>query len=394
MDIASRISTLAKNAGGSGIRRVFDLAVKLKDPINLSIGQPDFPVPDSIKDAAIDAIRGARNGYTPTQGIPPLRERLIAHIERDLGWKVGADDAAPAMIVTSGTSGGLMLAAMSLLDPGDEMIVPDPYFVLYPFLGQLAHAKAVPCDTYPDFRLTAERVAPLITERTKAVLLCSPGNPSGVVSTRRDCEELLKLCRERGIVLISDEIYDEFAFSDATTDVAAGDASWKRCPSPARLPGAQDSVLLIRGFGKTYGITGWRMGYAAGPKPLIDAMQRLQQYTYVCAPTPFQYGSIAALDVDMAPIVAEYETRRDMVVSRLREVTEVTTPGGAFYAFVKIPERMKMTGAQFFEKAAEQKVLVVPGGTFSRRDTHFRLSFATARPQLEKGLELLVGLMR
>jgi aspartate/methionine/tyrosine aminotransferase len=187
------------------------------------------------------------------------------------------------------------------------------------------------------------------------------------------------------VLLISDEIYDEFTYSEARTKGV--------CPSPCRFPGAQEHCLLIRGFGKTYGFTGWRMGYASGPRALIETMIRLQQHVYICAPTPLQAGAVAALDVDMSAQIAAYRRRRDMVVERLSSVTDVPHPGGAFYAFVKVPERMKMTASEFKDLAKTKRVLVVPGRAFSSRDTHFRLSYAVEERILERGVEELVKLM-
>jgi aspartate/methionine/tyrosine aminotransferase len=252
--------------------------------------------------------------------------------------------------------------------------------------------RAVGCDTYPDFRLTAERVEPLITERTKLVLLNSPSNPAGAVLSDRECRDLLELCRARNVLLISDEIYDQFTYAESRTQ-ARPDGPLA-CPSPAREAGADSDVLLVRGFGKTYGVTGWRMGYAAGPKTLIEQMAKLQQYTYVCAPTPSQHAAIAALDVDMSAHIAAYQRRRDLVVERLSAVTEVTTPGGAFYAFVKVPERLGVSATAFVDRCIERSVLVIPGGVFSDRDTHIRLSFATDPDALERGLDIMVDLMR
>ncbi|MBZ0172060.1 MAG: pyridoxal phosphate-dependent aminotransferase, partial [Phycisphaerales bacterium] len=290
MDTATLLSDRARAIDASGIRRVFELASTLLDPINLSIGQPDFPVPTALKKAAVDAINNDQNGYTLTQGSPALRERIAAHLKKDVGWgcalKPGGD--GPGVTVTSGTSGALHLAFLSLLSPGDEIVIQDPYFVSYPELATMCGAKAVLCDTYPDFRLTAERVEGMITERTKAVLYCSPSNPSGVALSESECRDLLDLCRSKGVLLIADEIYDEFAFSNARTQPAVGDPKKLRCPSPARFAGSEEDVLLIRGFGKTYGCTGWRLGYAAGPAPVIGAMAKLQQYTFVCAPSPLQ----------------------------------------------------------------------------------------------------------
>lgn len=392
MSIAHLVSERARRTEASGIRRVFELGARLKDPINLSIGQPDFPVPEGVKNAAIAAIRADRNGYTLSQGIPELREAIAKDLEHDIGWRVEA--GGPGLIVTAGTSGAIMLAMLALLNPGDEIILPDPYFVAYPHMARLCDARAVLCPTYPDFRLTASRVEPLITARTKAVMLNSPGNPTGVVASERECVELLELCRDKRVLLISDEIYDRFTFSDGATSWSTGTPRVARCPSPARLPGASGGVLLVRGFGKTYGLTGWRMGYAAGPRELIDEMTKLQQYTYVCAPSMAQWGCIAALTTDMGGPIAEYQSRRDMVVSRLSSVTDVASPGGAFYAFPRVPESAGGSGTRVVERAVERGLLVIPGGVFSTRDTHLRLSFAAPRARLERGLDILCDLFK
>lgn len=407
MDWQHAIASRSAAINGSGIRRVFDMGAKLKDPVNLSIGQPDFPVPAPIKQAAIDAIQHDRNGYTPTAGIPELRKRVAEHLSRDLGWdtrrpgELARDATAPqpgsnadtAMLITSGTSGGLVLACMALLNPGDEVIIPDPWFVLYPHMAGVCQAKAVACDTYPDFVLTAQRVEKLITPRTKAVVACSPGNPAGVVASAKAQRDLLALCQSKGIVLISDEIYDEFAFSECRNEAMVAGGTANRCPSPARAPGASANTLVIRGFGKSYGVTGWRLGYAAGPTALLAEMTKLQQYLYVCAPTPLQHGAAAAFDVSLEPMVAEYERRRNMVIEKLSRVTEVSMPGGAFYAFPKVPTKLNMTGEQFFEAAYANNVLLVPGKAFSSRDTHIRISFATPLAKLEEGLDVVCKLM-
>lgn len=384
----------------SGIRKIFQLAATLEDPINLSVGQPDFPVPEPIRAAAIEAINAGANGYTQTQGDPVLLSRIGEWLKTDLGWDSAPfpspdreGDGTPRHIVTTGTSGALQLLFTSLLGPGDECVIPDPYFVSYPHLATLTGAKAVACDTYPDFRLTAARVEPLLTDRTKFVLLNTPGNPAGVVSSKQDCLELFELCRSRGVLLVTDEIYDEFCFAEGLTDVAAGDPSVPRCPSPARVDGAHESVLLIRGFGKTYGCTGWRLGYAAGPQAIIDQMAKIQQYTYVCAPTPLQAGVAACFDTSMHEEIAEYKARRDLVIEALSPHVRLTTPAGAFYAFFEVPEAMGLTGTQFVELGMKHKLLTIPGGCFSKRDTHVRLSYATKPESLRKGLELIVKLV-
>ncbi len=374
------ISRRAKSIDASGIRKVFDLAAKLKDPINLSIGQPDFPVPERMKRAAIDAILEDRNGYTVTQGIPPLLDAIWRRLGSEVQWR--GPSAESGAIVTSGTSGGLLLAFMCLLDAGDEAIVPDPYFVMYPQLGALTGGTIVTCDTYPDFRMTAARVEKLITPRTKVVLINSPSNPCGVVLRERELADLVDLCRAKGILLISDEIYDEFIFDDAKEE--------GRFPTPARY--TQD-LLLIRGFGKSYGCTGWRLGYAAGPHDLIQAMARLQQYTFVCAPSMAQWGVVPAFEIEMTEEVERYRARRDLVLDAFKGVAHVPQPGGAFYCFVEVPPQLGITASEFVDRSIEKSVLIIPGKVFSGRDTHFRLSYATREDKLRQGLSILRTLM-
>jgi aminotransferase len=382
LDVSKILSRRVQSVDASGIRKVFDLAAHLKDPINLSIGQPDFPVPDLLKQAAIKAIEENRNGYTQTQGCPELLRAIWNRLGSEIGWTNEPQHGLSA-IVTSGTSGALVLGMMAVLDPGDEAIVPDPYFVMYPQLSALTGGKMVLCDTYPDFRMTAERIEKLITPRTKAVLVNSPGNPTSVVLNSRELQDIVDLCRAKGILLISDEIYDEFTFSESRED--------GRFPTPARV---SRDCLLIRGFGKTYGCTGWRLGYVAGPHEIVQSIAKLQQYTYVCAPSMAQYAAAHAFEVDMRPWVDRFEKRRDTVLAAFDGVAQVARPGGAFYAFVEVPPSLGMTASQFVEKAIERSVLVIPGKVFSTRDTHFRLSFAAKEETLARGLDVLRGLMR
>jgi aspartate/methionine/tyrosine aminotransferase len=380
IDFATMISERARKLDISGIRKVFELGARLKDPINLSIGQPDFPVPQPLKQAAIQAINADRNGYTLTQGVPELLNAISRRLASDVGWTVPSNDLG--LMATSGTSGALVLAFLALMNPGDEAIVADPYFVLYPALGPLTGASIITCDTYPDFRLTAERVEPLITKRTKLLVVNSPSNPCGVVLSGAELQDLLDLCDRHGILMISDEIYDQFAYDDAREG--------GRCPSPAHM---SDRLLLIRGFGKTYGCTGWRLGYVAGPRPLVEQMTKLQQYTFVCPPSIAQVAMAEAFKVDMSSQISTYQRRRDLVVDGLRPVTDVGAPGGAFYAFVQVPRRLGLTATQFVERAIERNVLVIPGHVFSRRDTHFRLSFAVPEAKLNAGVAILREMM-
>ncbi len=379
LDLERLFSRRALSIDASGIRRAFELGASIEDPINLSIGQPDFPVDDRVKKAAIRAIEGNRSGYSLTQGLPELRTSIWRALEADLGWRHGEGED---LIVTVGTTGALVLAVLALIEDGDEVILPDPYFVAYPQFVKMAGGRAVFCNTYPDFRMTADRIAALITPKTKMVMVNSPSNPCGAVLSARELADIVHLCDERGVLLVTDEIYDAFTFPDA---LEGG-----RCPSPARL---SKSLLLVRGFGKSYGCTGWRLGYAAGPRALIQRMAILQQYLFVCAPTPLQAAASEFFHVDLAPIIARFVKRRDMVVEALDGLTTLVAPQGAFYAFIEVPKHLGLTGTQFAERVVAQKLIVVPGGVFSSRDTHFRISLAAPEEKLAAGLEVLRRVM-
>jgi aspartate aminotransferase/aminotransferase len=356
----------------SGIRKVFDLAAKMKNPINLSIGQPDFSVPDEIKRAAIDAINADRNGYSQTQGIPDLRERLQADLQKEYGHE------DRRVLVTSGTSGALVLAMLALVDPGDEVIIFDPYFVMYPALVAMVGGKAVYVDTYPDFRIDLDKVAAAITPRTKLILFNSPANPTGVVADVDAARGLADLAAKRNIALLSDEIYRLFCY-DAPL------------PSPAQW---NADTIVVDGFSKSYAVTGWRLGWVHGPAAIIDKMTMLQQYTFVCAPHPLQWAAIAALGVDMSPQAADYSQRRHLILNGLRDAGyEVASSAGAFYVYPKVPEG-RGTGQEFVARAIENELLIIPGNIFSRRDTHFRISYAASVATIERGLEVLRRLNR
>lgn len=367
----------------SGIRKVFDLAAKLKDPINLSIGQPDFDVPDQIKQAAIHAIEQGHNRYTVTQGMAQLQERIANHLKDELPhW----DFASAGTLVTSGVSGGLMLALMTTVGPGDEVLIPDPYFVMYRHLVTLTGAKAVYVDTYPDFQISADKLEPYITDKTKLILFNTPSNPTGVVATDQTCKDVVALAEKHNLLILSDEIYDEFCYEKIERPAGNGK---KRCPSPTDY---SQNLLLLRGYSKTYGMTGWRLGYAVGPKAIIEQMTKLQQYSFVCAPSMVQVAGVAALDTDMQLHIDAYEQKRNLVVEKLAGHFELTTPGGAFYAFPKVPEHLGITATQFVERAIAKGMLIIPGNVFSNRDTHFRISYACDTAMLTKGLDLLVEL--
>ncbi len=353
----------------SGIRKVFDLAATMTDPINLSIGQPDFAVPPEVQEALVRAVHEGKNGYSPTQGIGPLREALQQRISDQYGHSLRQ------VMVTSGTSGALVLAMMALVNPGDEVVMFDPYFVMYKSLVGLVGGKCVVVDTYPDFRIDLDKVAAAITKRTKVILFNSPANPTGVMASEEEIRGLGQLTAERNIALVSDEIYSHYAF----------DAPFL---SPAQY---NPQTLVIDGFSKSHAMTGWRLGYAHGPAEIIQQMIKLQQYTFVCAPQPAQWAGLAALEVDTGPHIEAYRRKRDRVVAALSEDYELVKPGGAFYVFPKTPWG---TGDQFVHKAIENKLLVIPGHIFSERDTHFRISYAASDETIERGLEVLRKIAR
>lgn len=371
----------------SGIRKVFDLAATLKDPIDLSIGQPDFDVPDQIKQAAIEAIQSGFNKYTQTQGIKPLADKVrdrLAHRFPTLGNDYG-------LLVTSGVSGALALLMMSCVQPGDEVLIPDPYFVMYKHLVKLNGGTPVFVDTYPDFQLKPERIEPLINERTKMLLFNSPSNPTGVVATPEACKQIAELADRHNLLLVSDEIYDEFCYEKIDNPNYPGNPDEKVVPSPLDH---NPNVLLLNGYSKTYAMTGWRLGYAAGPAAVIGAMTKLQQYSFVCAPSVTQAAGAIAFNVDMAKHVDAYRRKRDLVVERLSPYYELTTPGGAFYAFPKVPDHLGLSATDFVKRAIENSLLVIPGNVFSERDTHFRISYACDDARLERGLDVLVKLAK
>jgi aspartate aminotransferase/aminotransferase len=353
----------------SGIRKVFDLAARLKDPVNLSIGQPDFDVPAAVKAAAHAAIDRGANGYTVTQGIPELRNKIHAELRSRYGH------ADREVFITSGTSGGLFLALACTINPGDEVIVFDPYFVMYPHFVALAQGKAVVLDTYPDFRIDVARVRAALTPRTKAILVNSPANPTGVVHGRDCLRDLAWLAREKRVLLISDEVYRAFCYDEPFS-------------SPAEF---NEDVLVVDGFSKAYGMTGWRLGFCHGPRRLIDEMIKLQQFIYVCAPSMVQHAGVAAWDYDVSAFVAEYRRKRDRLMDGLRAHYEVTTPGGAFYLFPRAPWG---TATEFVAEAIGNNLLIIPGCTFSRSDSHFRISYAASDATLDRGLEILTRLAR
>jgi aspartate aminotransferase/aminotransferase len=366
MKLAHRVSRI----DSSGIRKIFDLAKALKDPINLSIGQPDFPVARQVKDAAIAAINADRNSYTQTQGIAELRELVI----RDEKAYTGRDYTGEQVLITSGVSGGLFLALLTLVDDGDEVIIPDPYFVMYKHLVNLFGGKPVYLDTYDTgFGIDAARLEKLITPKTRLLLLNSPGNPTGRIFPRSELEAIAKVCAKHGITIISDEIYRTFSY----------------VPMTSMAEVYPDTVVLV-GHSKSFGMTGWRLGYAAGPKEVIQAMTKVQQYSFVCAPSIVQYAALACPTVDNTANIAAYTRKRDLMVGILSQKFEIAPPDGAFYLWAKAPKGL--TGDQFVDLAIKNNCLIIPGSVFSERASHFRICYTVPDERLKQGAELLCRL--
>jgi aspartate/methionine/tyrosine aminotransferase len=349
----------------SGIRRVFDLATSLDNPINLSIGQPDFAMPREAREAAKAAIDAGRNGYTPTQGLGELRERLTAMIAADLGRPPGG------LCVTSGVSGGLVLALMALLDPGDEAIIFEPAFVMYRPLIEFLGARCVAIDTTPSFIIDIDQVRDSISRQTRLILLNTPANPTGQVADAETVRSLTRLAEDSGLTLVSDELYRSYCYDEPFV-------------SPARYG---ERVVVLDGFSKSHAMTGWRVGWMHGPREIIETCSTLQQYTFVCAPQVGQWAALAAIEADMHEPLEACRRKRDRLMQALEGHYRFRRPGGAFYLF---PEAPGGSGTAFAERAvAEEQLLVVPGGIFGGRDSHFRVAYTVSEETLDRGIEAL-----
>jgi len=349
----------------SGIREVFNLAKELKDPINLSIGQVDYPLTEPVKESLIASIERGNTDYALTQGIAPLRNRLRDQVVEQY------QDSNRDLFISSGTSGGLVLSVFALIDPGDEVIIFDPWFVMYDSLPQLCGGVPVPVNIYPDFRLDIDKVRDAITARTKMIIVNCPANPTGVSFNREEIKQLAELAADQNICLVSDEIYSNFIYD--------GDHV-----SPAEF---NSETVVVDGFSKSHAMTGLRLGYVHGPAPIINEMIKLQQFTFVCAPHPVQWAGVTALDTPVDQHVDEYRKKRDFVAGELSKYYDFVKPNGAFYFFPRLPKGV--TGREFLQRAIEQNLLLIPGNVFSEQDTHFRIAFAVSDEKLQQGIEVL-----
>lgn len=369
----------------SGIRKFFDIAATMKDVISLGIGEPDFTTPDPILQAGIQSLQRGETHYTSNYGIVELRRALADHLEKLYGVRY---DPETEIVITVGGSEALNLAAIALLNPGDEVIIPTPCFVSYQAAVVLAGGVVVevPSRMENNFDFDPDELRAAITPRTKAILIGFPNNPTGAVASRENLLEIAKMAEEHDLVVISDEIYDQLVYGI------------KHVCFPS-LDGMYTRSLLLGGFSKDYAMTGWRIGYAAGPQSLIKGLLRVHQYMVMSAPTMSQYAALEAL-INGAPhvkqMVAEYDRRRKLIVSGLNQIGLPTfEPKGAFYAFPKV----SVTGLDdetFCNRLLQdQHVAVVPGNSFGLGGEGFaRCSYATGYDQLEEALDRIERFVR
>lgn len=359
----------------SEIRKVFDLAAKIKNPVNLSIGQPDFPVPAPVQEAMIKAIKDNKTGYTQTTGLLELREAICRKWKYKNGFRVEPDN----VIVSTGVASILFLLFQTIIDPGDHILLTDPYFLIYPALVKYHGAQMhLLSEDFGEKEL--DKLKYFLTEKNiklKAMIFSTPSNPTGKILSEDQLRLLTDFARNRGILVISDEIYEAFDYE-------------KKFSSTAAL--YPEGTLTLNGFSKSHAMTGLRVGYMGAPQELSQIVQRmatLQQYSMVCAPQPMQWAAITALDTPILQELKQMKARRDLVVSKLAGKTEFPFPDGAFYAYPQINEDSKT----FIEKAIQNRLLVVPGYIFSQQSNHIRISYAQKVEILEEGLDIFLKLL-
>ncbi|MFZ5596709.1 MAG: aminotransferase class I/II-fold pyridoxal phosphate-dependent enzyme [Bacillota bacterium] len=382
---SEKINPVVRAIPPSGIRKYFDLAAEMKGVISLGVGEPDFVTPWHIREGCIYSLEKGYTMYTSNQGLLELREEIA----RDLDVTYGVTyDARRELLVTVGVSEGVDLAMRALVCPGDEVIMPEPSYVSYAPTTTLAGGVPVlvPTCVENDFRLTAESVEKAITPRTKILLLCYPNNPTGAVLRRRDMLEIAEVVRDRDLIVISDEIYDKLTYIGSHTCFAS-------------IPGMQDRTVLLNGFSKAYAMTGWRVGYAASNPDFIGAMNKIHQYSMLCAPITAQMAALEALKNGrdgMRKMVQQYNRRRHIVMQAFKEMgLPCFEPGGAFYAFPDI-SATGLTSEDFAEQLLmEEKVAVVPGSAFGNSGRgYIRCSYAASVDDLGEAFRRMSNFVR
>lgn len=373
------LSPVVKNMQPSGIRKFFDIVNEMKDAISLGVGEPDFITPTHIRQAGIDSLENGHTYYTSNAGIVELRDEIAKYLKRrfDLSY-----DYKSEVLVSVGGSEAIDLALRALVSPGDEVLIPEPSFVCYKPDAVLAGGVPVPLETYEEdnFALRADVLKAAITDKTKALVLPYPNNPTGGIMTREQLYEIAKVLEGTNIVVISDEIYAELTYGD------------NKHFSIAQIPSMRERTLIVSGFSKAYAMTGWRLGYACGNKDLIAAMTKIHQYAIMSAPTTSQYAAIEALkngDEDIERMKKEYNRRRRFIVDGFRKMgLSCFEPLGAFYVFPCI-KSTGLSSNEFCEKLLhEEKVAVVPGNAFGESGEGFvRCSYAYSIDDITQALE-------
>ena len=365
------------NIKPSGIRKFFDLVSEMKDAISLGVGEPDFDTPWHIRDEGIYSLERGRTFYTSNAGLKELKEEITNYLRR----RVHVDyDDRHEVLVTVGGSEAIDMAMRVMLNPGDEVLVPQPSYVSYVPCTIMAGGKPVIIELKAEneFRLTPEELLENITDKTKILVLPYPNNPTGAIMEQKDLEAIAKVIIEKDLYVLSDEIYSELTYKEDHVSIAS-------------IPGMQERTILINGFSKAYAMTGWRLGYACGPRKIIEQMTKLHQYAIMCAPTTSQYAAVEALrngDEDVAMMREAYNQRRRYLVHAFKEMgLECFEPYGAFYIFPCIKE-FGMTSEEFASRfLMEEKVAVVPGTAFGDCGEGFlRISYAYSLDNLKEAL--------
>lgn len=362
----------------SGIRHFFELIANLDGVISLGVGEPDFVTPERYSRAAFESVESGETHYTSNYGLHPLREAIADHLQRLYGVRY---DPQREIIVTIGVSEALLLASHVLLNPGDEVLCPDPYYVAYPPCVILAGGKLAPVPTEMErgFRVTAEEIEAKVTPRSKALLLGYPSNPTGAQMSREDLTDIADVAERHDLIVISDEIYDRLSYGMDHTCFAS-------------LPGMKERTVLLGGFSKSYAMTGWRVGWVCAPSDILEAMMKVHQYIVMSAPTPSQYAALEAIqngEEDVRRFVAEFDRRRRLMVKGLGEIgLALSEPHGAFYVFPSI-RSTGMDDVEFSERLLdEEKVAVIPGSAFGECGRgHVRMCYASPYNLLEEALE-------
>ncbi|MDE7156962.1 MAG: aminotransferase class I/II-fold pyridoxal phosphate-dependent enzyme [Lachnospiraceae bacterium] len=367
----------------SGIRKFFDIVSEMKDAISLGVGEPDFNTPWHIREEGIYSLERGRTFYTSNAGLKELKEEICCYLKRrfDLDYDYNTE-----VMVTVGGSEAIDAAIRAMIDPGDEVLIPQPSYVSYVPCVQLAYGKPVIIELKEEnqFRLTKEEVLEKLTDKTKILVLPFPNNPTGSIMEKKDLEEIAQVCLEHDIFVLSDEIYSELTYNG------------ENHVSIASVPGMKERTIVINGFSKSYAMTGWRLGYVAGPKEILKQMIKIHQFVIMCAPTNSQYAAIEALkngDKDVEMMRESYNQRRRYLLNAFSEMgLDCFEPYGAFYMFPSI-KKFGMTSEEFANRLLqEEKVAVVPGTAFGQCGEGFlRISYAYSLDDLKEALGRLAS---